>query len=408
MTLIIKHKKESLAQKVLKKHVAVIQSSNKLNLLQRKLGNALLFHASNLPIDQEMYELPITEVSRLIGYSGNDVSRIKKALKALNVTEIEWNVLKECDTEEWGACTLISGVTIRGGQVRWSYYHDFKQLLFEPEKYGKVNLAIQARFSSTYGLALYENCNRYRNLPSTRWFTMEAYRLLMGVDQGKYDKFRDFKRRVLEIAINEVNEVSDLNIEPELKMMGRKPSEIRFKIRKKAALKDKQDLFKGFEYEAYKNLGLTKKKFTDLLAEYGYSKVSDAHNQLVDSEKFKRGEIANPAGFLVASLEQKYITPKKAPDIISEKKRKEFAEITKKQEEEKIVAEQKRAELESSLNEINTMLNSCDPAHKKEIMQNFKSYLAEHHRFSLRWFDESRIPCQLLSVYRCFEEESVL
>ena len=77
--------------------------------------------------------------------------------------------------------------------------------------FGKIDLVIQSKFRSSYGLALYENCIRYRGLPNTKWFDMDLFKKLMGVPAGKYDVFRDFKRRVLDKAVDEVNMYSDLD-----------------------------------------------------------------------------------------------------------------------------------------------------------------------------------------------------
>ncbi len=87
-----------------------------------------------------------------------------------------------------------------------------KELLYRPEIYGRLNMHVQAKFKSTYGLALYENCIRYQDIKQTPWINLGTFRKLMGVETGKYTVFRDFKRRVLDKAITEVNEYSPIKI----------------------------------------------------------------------------------------------------------------------------------------------------------------------------------------------------
>jgi hypothetical protein len=72
-------------QKVLqlKKHVAVIHSSNKLSLLQRKIANALLFNAYKELQNKEEHEIHIATLCQLIGYDSNDHKTIKKSLLLL-------------------------------------------------------------------------------------------------------------------------------------------------------------------------------------------------------------------------------------------------------------------------------------------------------------------------------------
>ena len=100
-------------------------------------------------------------------------------------------------------------MSLQGPLCYYAYSPRMKQLLHSPSMFGKIDLVIQSRFRSSYGLALYENCIRYRGLPHTKWFDMELFKKLMGVPAGKYDIFRDFKRRVLDKAIEEVNTYSD-------------------------------------------------------------------------------------------------------------------------------------------------------------------------------------------------------
>ena len=107
-----------------------------------------------------------------------------------------------------------------------------RKLLYHPNVYGRLSLEIQAKFQSGYGLALYENCNRYQDIGKTPWFELEKFRKLMGVDDNKYKIFRDFKTRVLDKSVEEVNKHSTLIVEPKLKKINRKVVAIQFAINK--------------------------------------------------------------------------------------------------------------------------------------------------------------------------------
>jgi hypothetical protein len=174
---VIEHKKQEL-----KKHIATIHCSNTLSLLQRKISNALLHHAYDHLLTQEEHRITVKELCDLIGYQGHNHAAIKDAMKELIATVIEWNVLNENTGEEdWTASSLLASVRLKGPQCYYAYSPHMKALLHSPTIYGKVNLMIQARFKSSYGLALYENCVRYKGLPHTRWFDLAIFRSLMGV-----------------------------------------------------------------------------------------------------------------------------------------------------------------------------------------------------------------------------------
>ena len=68
----------------LKKHAATIHCSNSLSLLQRKISNALLYHAYKEMLIKEEHEITVKQLCRLIGYHGNNHAVIKDALKELS------------------------------------------------------------------------------------------------------------------------------------------------------------------------------------------------------------------------------------------------------------------------------------------------------------------------------------
>ncbi|CAM4430691.1 MAG: hypothetical protein LEGION0398_MBIBDBAK_01346 [Legionellaceae bacterium] len=180
--------------KELKKHVAIIHCTNTLSLMQRKISNALLYHAfPNLLINEE-HEITIKQLCNIIGYNGYNYDAIKAALKQLIATIIEWNITDENGEEDWSASAILASVQLKSANCKYSYSPRLRQLLSNPKMYGKINLAIQARFSSSYGLALYENCVRFIRLPYTKWFDLDTFRKIMGVHKNKYEIFRDFKR----------------------------------------------------------------------------------------------------------------------------------------------------------------------------------------------------------------------
>lgn len=105
-----------------------------------------------------------------------------------------------------------------------------KSVLSSLDIYGRINLFVQAKFNSTYSLVLYENCVRFKTIHQTSWMSLDLFRSLMGVPEDKYPEFKEFKRNVLNVAIKEVNQKSDIYIEPQFKKSGRSVSAIQFLI----------------------------------------------------------------------------------------------------------------------------------------------------------------------------------
>ncbi|RDI43734.1 replication initiation protein [Aquicella lusitana] len=303
-------------KKELKKHAATIHCSNTLSLLQRKITNALLYHAYKELMLKEEHEITVKQLCRLIGYQGNNHAAIKEALKGLISTVIEWNVIHdETGAENWTASSILASVSLQGPLCYYAYSPRMKQLLHSPSMFGKIDLVIQSRFRSSYGLALYENCIRYRGLPHTKWFDMELFKKLMGVPSGKYDIFRDFKRRVLDKAVDEVNTYSDLIVASEFVREGRKVVKVRFKLKERAkktrlggrkSAKPAAIADDTLRTKLLNEFGLSEEQADHLQAEYDSQFIWEKITMIESSKPFQEGRIENLAGYLLSAIKHNY------------------------------------------------------------------------------------------------------
>ena len=224
--------------RLLKKHTAIVHCSNTLTLLQRKISNALLYHAYDGLMKTEEHQIQIGELCKLIGYKGHNYDAIKDALRGLISTVIEWNLVDgDSKEDDWTASSILASVNLKSGICSYSYSSRMKQLLHMPSMFAKVNLYVQSHFRSSYGLALYENCVRYQGLPVTGWFDMELFRKMMGVTTDQYTVYSDFKKRVLDKAIYEVNSFSNIFIDAEVQKKGRQVVKVRFLLKERGKKK---------------------------------------------------------------------------------------------------------------------------------------------------------------------------
>jgi len=224
----------------LKKHVGLIHCENKLTLIQRKICNILLFNALDKINELDIHEIQIKHLCNLVGYNSNDTKLIKDSIKNLISTVLEWNLLEDhkfinvndypVDVLTWNASALLAGASIKKGTIRYSYSPQIKPVLSSLDIYGRINLFVQAKFNSTYSLVLYENCVRFKNINQTAWLSLSLFRSLMGVLEDKYTSFKEFKRNVINVAVKEVNQKSDIFIEPQFKKVGRTITAIQFII----------------------------------------------------------------------------------------------------------------------------------------------------------------------------------
>lgn len=306
----------SQPQKVyeLKKHVAVIHSSNKLSLLQRKIANALLFNAYGELQTKDEHSIHIAKLCELIGYDSNDHKSIKRALVNLLSTVLEWNLVdgERLDTEGiWNASAIIADASIDGAVCTYSYSNKMRKLLFRPNMYGRLDMLVQARFSSGYGLALYENCNRFQDVGQTPWFGLDKFRKLMGVEEGKYKIFRDFKSRVLDKAVEEVNKYSSLIITPQVRKQNRQVISIQFVIKKSNLIAIRGPIEGVLDADGLTDIlklrfGFSSKQITDALNLYDEKYIREKIDLVQTSPSFQSGKVKNVARYLISALRDDY------------------------------------------------------------------------------------------------------
>jgi plasmid replication initiation protein len=367
----------------LKKHVAAIHSSNKLSLVQRKIANALLFNAYDELLAKDEHQIHIRTLCNLIGYDSNDYKTIKKALVNLLSTVIEWNLVdgNKLDKEGvWNASSIIADASIDGAVCTYSYSNKMKKLLYTPELYGRLNMVVQAKFQSSYGLALYENCVRYQNIEQTPWFDIPQFRKLMGIEDGKYTIFRDFKRRVLDKAIEEVNKYSSLFVSPKVQKQGRQVVSIQFVIKHakelSVASSDATDDSVPLSQQLREHFSFSKNQIEDTMSNYDERYILEKISIVESSPSFVKGKINNVAKYLLSALEEDYQPAKSSKDRLRTKQsdvvKPEKIENSKKRDERKLGEYRRYQE-----KQIVERFNKQSAAVKKKALKEFEQHLGK-------------------------------
>lgn len=186
-----------------------------------------------------MFGAPLNSVIR--GYDGStgSVKELKKHLLSMVSHVVEWQSPSPAETEEWGACGLLSQVNLKkkNGQnwLYWAYPPALRQEMLYPLRYAQIKRSTIAQFRSHAGLALYEICARYKDNPSHRT-SKQHWHWWLPVLTGKpipkeiKTEFRFFNRDTIKPAIEEVNEVSELTVTVHEFRVGRSIEFVQFEV----------------------------------------------------------------------------------------------------------------------------------------------------------------------------------
>lgn len=145
------------------------------------------------------------------------------------------------------------------------------ELYFTPDVLAKITelekhftqyeLERVAKLNSKYAVRLYEIVISWRNKGKTDLISLDDLRERLGLLPDEYKLTADFKKRVLEKSIDEINEKTDIKISYEQHKQGRNIKGFTFSIKTPKNKTDKADNQRdGNTIDAFSSLGMTDKQ----------------------------------------------------------------------------------------------------------------------------------------------------
>jgi hypothetical protein len=204
---------------------------------------------------------------------------------------------------------MLSYARVHGGYINYRYPKELKEKLYNPEVYARIDISMQRKFSSGYALTLHENLVRFRKVGSSGWIDLEDLKRILGVENAVY--YREFRRlnsKIIRPAVKEINDTSNLRVEPEYRRENRRVTAVRFLIADNPQL----SLFRENPlYERLLDFGLSQPQARDVLTAHDEDYI--AANLDVVERYLEAGKIrTNLAAATLDALKRDY-RPKTAP-----------------------------------------------------------------------------------------------
>lgn len=190
--------------------------------------------AKGVPYQLE-YEFNIREYCKVCGIdydNGKNYADVKATLKNLRDRSI-WVTM--ADGSETTVSWLDRATTNKkSGIVKVRIDDRLAPYLFDlGQKFTQYQLYNILAMKSAFSVRIYELMKSYAYQRSKTFELDELKHLLMVDDIKSYNRFPDFRRKVLEVAQGEINELTDINIYFEPITKGRKVVKIKFHIQQK-------------------------------------------------------------------------------------------------------------------------------------------------------------------------------
>ena len=100
------------------------------------------------------------------------------------------------------------------GVLTYSFDRRLIDILKDSTIWGKIAIPILMAFTSKYSVSLYENLSQFSNLSHKSFveYPLEEFRLMLGVQAGKYKTFGEMNKHVLKPAVAEVNALAPFGL----------------------------------------------------------------------------------------------------------------------------------------------------------------------------------------------------
>ncbi|AYZ55242.1 MULTISPECIES: replication initiation protein RepM [Gammaproteobacteria] len=167
------------------------------------------------------------------------------------------------------------------------------------ENFTKYELEQVSRLTSSYAIRLYELLIQWRSAGKTPIFDLSIFRQQLGVEAHQYKTMSNFKTYVLDFALKQVNELTDITAKYEQHKKGRSISGFSFSFKQKKTNSDKvikeTDTLALFSKMSDKQRHLFANKLSELPEMGRYSEGTESYQQfavrisemLQDSQKFQ-------------------------------------------------------------------------------------------------------------------------
>jgi plasmid replication initiation protein len=216
-----------------RQHNALTNARYDYTELQQDL---LFFIISKLnPDNREGYSLSITELSKLTGKKYN-AAYLHKATADMGSRVLE--VLTEKSYEQiW----MFQRVKYHLGQgiIEFDFTKHILPYLFDlKNNFTSFELAAALRLTSKYAKRIYPLCSQWKDLGETKKYDLQDLKKMLGLldDKGneRMKQLIDLRTNVLDVAMKQINEHTELHVSYKLEKVGRSFKNIVFTVKSQA------------------------------------------------------------------------------------------------------------------------------------------------------------------------------
>ena len=224
----------------------VIEASYQLSAVEQRIVLAAISCIpKNQPItDDELYPVSVSELQLLGVHEKTAYRDLKEGINRLYERSINLSIDDKSIKMRWvQEIQFLDSQSVIGIRFSKPILPFISNLSREFTKYALSDIA---GINSAYAIRIYELLVQYRQI-GKREISVDSLRTMLELGK-KYPLFADFKKRVIDTAVDQINEYSPLKVTYEQKKTGRKVTHILFSFKEKTKSISQQgiDIAKDF------------------------------------------------------------------------------------------------------------------------------------------------------------------
>jgi hypothetical protein len=201
-----------------------ITGAHELEASDRAILNLLYQHAHDsgrLGDDRAMWELPMREL-RAARHKGNErvrdsIDRLLRVVVTVPLPDRKTGEPRFLKTHLFDFFDLSADESSERATVRFGLPMQLQPILAASNRWGRIKAEVVCAMTSKYAIAVYEMvCLRANMQRCIETFQIARFRDLLGVPPGAYANGKDFRVKVIEPAMLEVNGLSDIGVQIEM------------------------------------------------------------------------------------------------------------------------------------------------------------------------------------------------
>lgn len=283
-----------------------------LNVVARRAIDVAYFLVAEEPELKKGYEVDLNFFLWLMAYPSQNRAHIRAVLRAGQKAALQVEMPDSPDEstpDRWGSVPLLGFVAINNGKLYFEVHENLQKHIKNPKT--SHFLSLKYVFKSVHAKIIYDRLQLFIDDGVSPWYDLDHLRQLLGCTAKTYEEFKYLKRYVLEEGIQQINEITDLEVTYDTKNVpgSKKIGQLRFRIKKSAGIdsgKAAMVLLKNLYVALTEEFGCSTADINKILA----NRKEWTDDRILQAMEYTRFQLAlgkikkRVAGYLLMALEK--------------------------------------------------------------------------------------------------------